>query len=166
MSSETSRPPRARFRFGFSGSSERGKNGKVTSDEILESLTRQANLRERLAQERSISLDEIVQTEEAGRYLQMPERMSFPSTTNQERRSMGRFAFIVMLVGGFGILWIYGILSRAFDMIMPSRIQNLISITAFIDPTKVFVIGLFALIAGLLVRRARKRTNLRLLITS
>lgn len=56
-----SRSPRARHRFGFSGPLARQKKDRVTADDILDSLTRQAELRQKLGENNEVRLEEILQ---------------------------------------------------------------------------------------------------------
>jgi len=51
--------PRARHRFGFFGPLTRQKKDRVTSDDILDSLTRQAQLRQKLEERDEVRLEEI-----------------------------------------------------------------------------------------------------------
>lgn len=167
MSSETSKPPRYRHRFGFSGPAKLArKTEEISEDEILESLTRQASSKGQLSDRDKVAVEEMVQsgsygivTEPVGAHLASFE-------TGREASKLGRFVFVGMLLGGIGVLWIYGVLSRTISPIILSRIQNFISITIFDDSTKVLVLVSFAIIVGLIARRARRRTDFHSLVYS
>jgi len=56
-----SRSPKARHRFSFSGPPTRQNKDRVTADDILASLTRQAELRQKLGEKDRVALEEIVE---------------------------------------------------------------------------------------------------------
>jgi hypothetical protein len=63
-----SRSPKTRHRFGFSGSLTRPKKDRVTTDDILASLTRQAELRQKLGERDQVALEEIAEMENLSRF--------------------------------------------------------------------------------------------------
>lgn len=117
-----------------------------------------------MGEEGNISFEEIAQIEEARRIDESSQlAASYTQAGTGDRSRIGRFAFLVMLSGGLAFLWGYGIISRTLDPTLLGRIQSLIYQTTFSDPTRVLLIALIALVIGLVVRRARSRSNLRLL---
>jgi hypothetical protein len=61
--SSSSRPPRSRYRFGFRGKRPARNAQAATTDEILDSLTRQARLMEKVGEERTLGLQTILEVE-------------------------------------------------------------------------------------------------------
>jgi len=59
-----SRSLKARHRFGFSGPPTKEKKERISTDDILASLTRQAELKQKLGKEHQVALAEIAETED------------------------------------------------------------------------------------------------------
>jgi hypothetical protein len=105
--SSSSRPPHSRYRFGFRGKRPTQNAQAATTDEILDSLTRQAKLMEKAGEERTLGLQTILEVEpgeEPLHSLSLPE--SSPKVTRLKTWSFGKLAFAVMLIGGLTFLWI------------------------------------------------------------
>ena len=99
--SSSSRPPRSRYRFGFRGKRPARNAQASPTDEILDSLTRQARLMEKAGEERTLGLQTILEVEpgeELLHSLSLPE--SSPKVTRPKTWSFGKSAFGVMLIGG------------------------------------------------------------------
>jgi hypothetical protein len=155
--------PMARHRFGFSGSLTRQKKDRVTTDDILDSLTRQAELRQKLGGEDQVRLEEIAATEDLSRFQGFnPEPVSAPEMS--KNRSLGHLVFILMLLTGLVAVWLYSSISTPFDIaslngvIQKSGIQSV-----FANRTQLGIIALAALLGALWIRRRRRGSSLRLL---
>jgi hypothetical protein len=84
--------PEARHRFGFSGFVTRPKKNKVSTDDVLDSLTKQAELRQKLGHKDQVRLEEIAETEDLTRFQGFsPDPASDLMTS--EQRSFGDLAF-------------------------------------------------------------------------
>ncbi len=60
-----SKSPKARHRFGFFGRPTREKKDRITTDDILASLARQAELKQKLGKEDHVAIEEIAEREAA-----------------------------------------------------------------------------------------------------
>ena len=160
-----SRSPKARHRFGFSGPVARQKKDVVTIEDTLESLTRQAELRQKLGENDSLSLDEIAGTEELSRFQGFNPEPAFPSTI-AKKRSFGHLAFVFMLLTGLTIVWLYSSISKPFDLaslngiIQKSGVQSV-----FANEAQVGIIALVAFIGALWIHRRRRASSLPFLST-
>src|SRR5260370_7343209 len=114
--SSRNRPPRSKYRFGFRGKRPARNPQAATTDEILDSLTRQARLMEKAEEERTLGLQTILDVEpDEGvlHSLSLPE--SSPKVTRLKTWSFGKLAFAVMLIGGLTFLWVYSKLSQGLS---------------------------------------------------
>ena len=148
--------PRARHRFGFSGPLTRQKKDRVTSDDILDSLTRQAQLRQKLEERDEVRLEEIAETEDLSRFQGLnPGSASAPMAA--KNRSFGHLAFVVMLSCGLAVVWLFSSASKRFDpasldgIIQKSGVQSI-----FANQAQLGIIALAALLGALLIRRRRR----------
>jgi hypothetical protein len=93
-----SRSPRARHRFGFSGPLTRQKKDRVTADDILDSLTRQADLRQKPGERDEVRLEEIAATENLSGFQGLnPEPASAPVVARKQKLRalcIRRYAFM------------------------------------------------------------------------
>jgi hypothetical protein len=160
MVGSDSRSPRTRHRFGFSGEPTRQRKDQVTADDILDSLTRQAELRQKLGEEDQVSLEEIAETEDLSRFQGFnSEPTSYLAVTT--KRSFGHLAFILMLLSGLAIVWLYSSVSRPFDLasvngiIQRSGIQSIFS-----NQAQLGIIALAAFSGALWIRHRRRRPSL------
>jgi hypothetical protein len=151
-----SRSPKAHHRFGFSGPLTRQKKDTVTADDILDSLTRQAELRQKLGERDEVRLEEIAETEDLSRFQGLnPGPVSAPLVARN--RSFGHLAFIFMLSGGLAVVWLFSSASKRFDLasldgiIQKSGVQSI-----FANQAQLGIIVLAALIGALLIRRRRR----------
>ncbi len=151
-----SRSPKAHHRFGFSGPLTRQKKDMVTADDILDSLTRQVELRQKLGERDEVRLEEIAETEDLSRFQGLnPGPVSAPQVARN--RSFGHLAFIFMLSGGLAVVWLFSSASKRFDLasldgiIQKSGVQSI-----FANQAQLGIIVLAALIGALLIRRRRR----------
>ena len=151
-----SRSPKAHHRFGFCGPLTRQKKDRVTADDILDSLTRQAELRQKLGERDEVRLEEIAETEDLSRFQGLnPGPVSAPLVGRN--RSFGHLAFIFMLSGGLAVVWLFSSASKRFDLasldgiIQKSGVQSI-----FANQAQLGIIVLAAVIGALLIRRRRR----------
>jgi hypothetical protein len=111
LGSDSKKPPRPRHRFSFSGQIKRPegtsipREAKVTRDDILNSLTKQAHPQEGPEEEVS-GIGEVAQ-------FQDPSRTALPARARN--RGSARGAFVIFL-GGFLAVWLYGYVTGAYEI--------------------------------------------------
>ena len=161
--SSDSRSPRARHRFGFSGPRSRQNKEGVTTDDILDSLTRQAELRQKLGEDDSVGFDEIAETEELIQVQGFNPEPAFTSMT-PKKRSAGQLAFVFMLLTGLAVVWLFSSFSKPFDLTSLSGIIQRSAIQSiFANQARVGTIALGAFLGALWIRHRRRSSSLRLL---
>jgi len=158
-------PPRSRYRFGFGGKRPGRNTHATTTDEILDSLTRQAKLMEKDGDERTLGLQTILE-DDPGEDLLKPLRRE-PNTTLEglKRRNLGKSVFAIMFVGGLTLLWIYTRLSQSLSPGNLASIQQTISRTGFTDWQKIALMGICAFAIAILVRRSTTKIRSRAILT-
>ena len=158
-----SRSPRARHRFGFSGPPTRQKKERVTSDDFLDSLTRQAELWQNLGEDDSVRLEEIAGTEEL---IQIQRFNPEPALTSKipKKRSVGQLAFVFMLLTGLTVIWLYSSISKPFDLTSLNGIIQRPGIRSiFANQARLGIIALASVLGALWIRHRRRGSSLRLL---
>jgi hypothetical protein len=135
--------PRARHRFDFSGKT-RNKEAHTTTDQILNSMNRQAQPAGNIGQDQENNLEDSVQTSES----EQPAEYS-------GGRSVGRWLFVGLTLGVMIVLWAFGLFPRILYVDTVGSIDNLFSMIPAIDMMIIVVIWMAALVIGLLGRRAR-----------
>ena len=111
MGSDSKKPPRPRHRFSFSGQIQRPegtsipREAKVTRDDILNSLTKQAHPHDGPE-------EEVSGIEEAARSQDLNRAAVTVPTRN---RSSARGALVIFL-GGFLAVWLYGYVTGAYEI--------------------------------------------------
>jgi len=135
--------PRARHRFDFSGKS-RNKEAPTTTDQILNSLNRQAQPAGNIGRDQGSVVEESVQIAES----EKPAEYS-------EGRSIGRWLFFGLTLGAVIVLWAFGLFPRILYVDTVGSIDNLVSMIPTIDLMIIVVIWMAALVIGLLGRHAR-----------
>ncbi|MBO0887726.1 hypothetical protein J2P12_01355 [Candidatus Bathyarchaeota archaeon] len=164
MESEPEPSPRARHRFGFSGKTKRSRvpeHTALTSDDILESLTRQAASQVGFREEQTESLELL---EETGEPTLVSEPVPVTETHfGNEPRRLGHYAFVVMCVVGMTVVWLY---SSGRDMLNPSVLTGIVSKTGvqtvFANLVQTGIVSAFALFAALWIAVRRRASRLRL----
>lgn len=162
VASEEEKSPRAKHRFGFSGVHKRPKRPETaTPDEILDSLTRQAGSQTELGEAQTKRLELLMEPEETLRLEEVEEPYQRHS---ENRKSLGHFAFALMLLIGMAAVWLYTRGSRFYD---PAYINRLVQSTGiqrvFTNPTQVGVIFSVASILALWIARRRRHASLNIL---
>ena len=158
-----SRSPKARHRFGFSGPLARRKKDTVTTDDILASLTRQAELKEKLGEKDQVALEEIVETEDLSRFQGFKPKPESPLMV-EKNTGFGHLVFVFMLLSGLIVVWLYSSVSKPFDLtslngiIQKSGVQPI-----FANLTRLAVIASAALVGALWIRHKRRGSSPQLL---
>ncbi len=167
MDSDSQKSPRPRLRFGFHGHRKIVKRNvavgaEATPDDILDSLTRQAAIREGLLAQGKRGAEEVYWSE-------VPDLSRKPQMAPEARagvgkeRGLGRFAFVLMLLGGLFLLGLYGFLTRTIDLSLLNKLIQYSGVqTIFAQPLRVAVIAATALLAGLWIARKRRHSIVRL----
>ena len=158
-----SRSPKARHRFSFSGPLTRKKKDGVTTDDILDSLTRQAELRQKLGERDTVRLEEIAETEDLTRFQGLnPRPASGPMVA--KNRSFGHLAFVFMLSCGLAVVWLLSSASKRFDPASLNGITQKSGLQSiFANQAQLGIIALAAMLGALLIRRRRRSPRRQLL---
>ncbi len=154
--SSSSRPPRSRYRFGFKGKRSHRNPHAATTDETLDSLTRQARLMEGDAKDRTRGLQTILEVESDEDRFQPWNREAAEAFKRSKERNFGKYAFGAMLIGGLTFLWIYSRLSEYLDLRSLTSLHEVISRVGFADWQKMALIAFCAFIIALIARRSRQ----------
>ena len=157
-----SKSPKAPHRFGSSGRPTIEKKDRVTTDDILASLTRQAELKQKLGKEDQVTLEEIAETEDLSRFQGFnPEPDSLFMMA--WRKGYRHLVFVFMLLTGLTVVWLYSSTSTPVDLssldgvLQKSGVQSI-----FADMSQLGVIALAALVGALWIRRKRRDSSLQL----
>jgi hypothetical protein len=141
----------------------RQKKDRVTADDILDSLTRQAELKQKLGENDSLRLEEIASTEELIQFQGFNPEPASPSTV-ATKRSFGHLVFVFMLLTGLTVVWLYISISKPFDLaslnevVQKSGIQSI-----FANQAQLGIIALAALLGALWIRHRRRGSSMQLL---
>jgi len=150
-----SRSPTARHRFGFSGPLTREKNDRVTADDILASLTRQAELSQKLGEKDRLALGQIADAKDLSRFQGFNPEPELPSMVEENGR-LGYLLFVSMLLSGLTVVWLYSSISKPFDLASLNRIIQKSGIQSiFGNLAQLGIIALTALAGAFWIRRKR-----------
>ena len=167
MESDSSTSPKARFRFGFSGKRKRNSfsgNASVSSDDILDSLTRQAASQLEFQEQHTQSLAVLAEEEEPTLSSETVLSAHTPFGRVQRKKLGG---YVIVAMGGVGLLvvWLYssakGFLGTTF---LDSVLQKTGVHSVFANPAQVGIISLAALIMSVWVAARRRRSRLQIQI--
>ena len=156
---------RSGYYFGFSGKRSSRRTQPTTTDEILDSLTRQAKLMEESGNARTLGLETILEddsSEDIPRLSSIEPKMVIKRLN---RRNLSKLPFAIMCVGGLTFLWIYSRLSQSVSLARLSMIQQTISSAGFADWPKIALMAVCALTTAILVRRSREKIRSRTILT-
>lgn len=122
----------------------------------MDSLTRQGQPEEGVQE---TGFEEAVKTDPVG--LQGPNpAVTAPNTTEKEE-GFSRFAFTLMLLGGFFAVWLYGFVTKAYDLLLLGTLIQKSNVQGvFTSPAQVGVVSVTVLLVALWVRRRRKGSSL------
>ena len=161
MESDSEKSPRARHRFGFSGIRKRSNTPtKVSTDDLLDSLTRQASHQVGFGEEQTKGFDVLIDEEDLG--LDSGTRIGPISERRiTTTKNIGRFAFVLMLLGGLTVVGLYTSATRLFDLSSVNRfVQSLGVHSVFASPPEIGTIFLVSLAIAFWVAYRRRRLNL------
>ena len=167
MESDSSTSPKARFRFGFSGKRKRNSfsgNASVSSDDILESLTRQAESQLGFQEQHTQSLEVLAEGEEPT--LSSETVLSTETPFGQvPRKKLGHYAIVAMGGVGLIVVWLY---SSAKSLIGTAFLDSVLQRTGvhsvFANPAQVGIISLAAIITSAWVAARRRRARIQIQI--
>jgi hypothetical protein len=160
--SSSRRPLRSRYRFGFRGKRPTRNAQAATTDEILDSLTRQARLMEKGEEEQTLGLQTILEVEteeELLHSLSLPEYS--PKVTRLKTWSFGKLAFGIMLIGGLTFLSIYSRLSWGLNPQSLVTIQQTLSRVGFGDWQKIALMAICAVVIAVVIALFARRSTIR-----
>jgi hypothetical protein len=154
--------PKARFRFGFSGKRKHPRpqeNTIVTSDDILDSLTRQAASQVGLG-EQTQSLELIAETEEPTLFSE-PATPTVAQFRRETSRRWGNYLIVLMCIGGMIVVWLY---SSGRGILDASVLNTIVPTTAvqsmFANPLQVGVMSVIAMLTALWIAVRRRASRL------
>ncbi len=160
--------PKARFRFGFSGKRKRAKpleetaSVSVSSDDILDSLTRQASSQVGVGEQQTQSLELIGETEEQGLFPE-PTLATVGHTKLEVGRNLGRYAIVLMCLGGLFIVWLYSSGRQIFETTQWDAIVQKTGVqSVFANPAQIAIMSTFAMIIALWVAYRRRASRLQI----
>ena len=163
LESDSQASPKARHRFGFSGKRKRplpSVSTPVSSDDILDSLTRQAASQVGFREEQTQGLELLAETEEPTLYSE-PIVSTETQIPEENVRRLGHYAFVIMCVVGMVVVWLY---SSGRGMLDASLLTGLIPKTGvqsvFTDPLQIGIVSIIAMITGLWVALRRRASRL------
>jgi len=155
--------PRARHRFGFTGPPTSQKRDRVTADDILDSLTRQAEIRQKLGDRDHVRFEDIVEMEDQSQFQGFGPEAASRSPTRKER-NLGHIAFVFMLLVGLTVVWLYSSISNRFDLaLLIGIIQKSGVQSVFANQAQLGIIAMAALLGALWIRHRRRGSSLHLL---
>ncbi len=138
--------------FGFNGPRRqvRVREENFSVDDILDSLSRRAQLSDGLGRVEMTPLEEGLE----GRFAS--ETVRRPIVLKIRQHSLGKYAFALLLLGGVLIVGLYGALKAVAEPSMILRVvQDPAFASVFTDPVRLGLVALFCLIPTLIVRRRR-----------
>jgi len=143
----------------FSGRPTREKKDRITTDDILASLTRQTELKQKLGKEDHVALEEIAETEDVSRFQGFnPEPES--STMVERKTDYGHLVFVFMLLIGLTVVWLYNSPSKPFDLTPLNRVLQKSDVQSiFANLSQLGIIALAALVGALWIRRKRRGSS-------
>ena len=160
--------PKARFRFGFSGKRKRAKpleqtaSLSVSSDDILDSLTRQASSQVGVGEQQTQSLELIGETDEQGLFSE-PTLATVGHTRLETGRNLGRYAIVLMCLGGLAIVWLYSSGRQIFEAIQWDAIVQKTGVqSVFANPAQIAIMSIFAMIIALWIAYRRRVSRLQI----
>jgi hypothetical protein len=154
--SSSGRPPRSKYRFGFRGKRSGRAPQPATTDEILDSLTRQAKLMEKNGEERTIGLQTILEVDPPHEPTRSSNLESSKTFERLKPGSLRKFAFAIMLLIGLAFVWVYSRLSQTLNPPTLTMLQQTISRTGFGDWQKIVFIAFCAFVIALLAHRKKQ----------
>jgi hypothetical protein len=161
--------PKARHRFGFSGihkrpaSSTNKKSTVVSSDDILDSLTRQASSQGRLSEEQTQVLEILNETDD--NFSEEPISSSLTTFGRRRGKGLGYYTIFMMGIAGMIAVWIYSSGRSVFNStVITNLIQRTNVRSVFANPLDIGVILLFSLAIASWIALRRKSSHVKLTV--
>ncbi len=150
MGSKPSPSPEPKFRFGFSGPAKRKREDRASVDDILDSLSRRAELSDRFDEAARIAFDDEVEGS------RVPPGVSDSVGREARKRALGKFAFVFLTMTGILAVWLYGALNAVLDGTALGRItKSPVYSSAFTGPLKLAILAIGCFIPVIIVKRRR-----------
>ncbi len=151
LRSKPSPSPEPKFRFGFSGPAKRNREDRTSVDDILDSLSRRAELGDRFDEAAGIAFEDEVEGS------RVPPGVSDLVSRDARKRALGKFAFVFLMVAGVFAVWLYGALNGVLDGTALGRItQSPVYSSAFTDPVKLAILAMCCFIPVIWLRKRRR----------
>ncbi len=134
----------------------------ASSDDILDSLTRQAASQVGFREEQTQGLELLAETEEPTLY---SEPIVSTETQNVEEnvRRLGHYAFVIMCVAGMIVVWLYSSGKGMLDASLLTGLIPKIGVqSVFTDPIQAGIVSIIAMIMALWVALRRRASRLHL----
>jgi hypothetical protein len=142
----------------------RPRKGRITNDDILDSLTRPAELRQKLGKNDQVRLEEIAEIEDLSLFQGLNYKPA-PASKMAEKGSFAHLAFVFMLLVGLTVAGLYGSLSKPIDLASLNAIIQKSGVSSiFANPAQLGIIALAAVIGALWIRHRRRVSSLHLLL--
>jgi hypothetical protein len=122
-------------------------------------LTRQAKLIEEGEKDRTLGLQTLLEVESHEESLQPSNLEAARTFKRLKMRSLGKYAFGVMLIGGLTFLSIYTRLSDTLNLQSLTTLEQSIYRAEFADWQKIALIAFFAFTIAFLARRSGRRAR-------
>ena len=131
------------------------RKDKVTADDILASLTRRAEFRQKYEKEDRLALADIAEEEDLSRIQGFSSELKSPPIMERET-DYGHFLFVFMLLTGLVVVWLYSSISKPFDLAALNEIIQKSSVRSiFANAAQLGIMALAGLIGALWIRRKR-----------
>jgi hypothetical protein len=165
LESQPENAPKARHRFGFNGKRKRASRSEhttVSSDEILESLTRQAASQVGFGEEQTQRLELLTEVEEPTLVHQPVVSNVRPFRRDSVRRS-GHFVIVLMCIAGLIVVWLYSTGRGIFNGLPFNNVLQETSVRSlFANPIQMGIISMAALATALWVALRRRASSLQI----
>lgn len=155
--------PRTKHRFGFSGKRKRTNpsssmvDSKVSSDEILDSLTRQASSQVGLS-EANTKMLEVLADEDPG-VLETTSLSSVDELSKRPGGRIGHYAIAAMSIGGMAAVWFY---SSGRSLINSNLLNDVIQRTnvrsVFGNPLEIGMVSMISLVVASWIAFRRRKS--------
>ena len=159
--------PKARHRFGFSGAHKRPSsaksipNGRVSSDDILDSMTRQASSQVGLGEEQTKLLEILNETDHD--FSEEPPSSAITNLGRPRGKGFGYYTIFMMGIAGMIAVWLYSSGRSVFNStLLSSLIQKTNVRSVFANPVEIGIISLFSIAIASWIALRRKSSQVKL----
>ncbi len=134
----------------------------MSSDDILDSLTRQAASQVGHGEQQTQSLELIGETDEQSLYAE-PTLATVERTKFEAGRNLGHYAIVLMCLGGLAIVWLYSSGRQIFEASQWDAIVQKTGVqSVFANPAQIAIMSIFAMIIALWVAYRRRASRLQI----